>query len=160
LQVGKRVVELQESQSDDKSNSDMGKQSSPLVIGVSPQGDIGPHEYSLELEPSRSSVLGSLSIIMIGFSLSLSLECGNLFLSPGEFLGVDPFLVPITATHSLSGSSSNSFQHEFSRVGAGWDRGTVSLEIVDEDVRVFTDITKVDTLTSSLEEQKSVKVLE
>ena len=138
----------------------MSKQSSPLVIGVSPQGKVGPLEYSGELEPSRSSVLGSFTIILERVSGSLSLEFSNLFLCPCEFVRVEPLFVPITTTHPLPGSSTDSFEHELSRVGSRRNGSTVSLKVVDEDIRVFTDITKVDTLTTSLEKQESVEVLE
>lgn len=128
----------------------MSKQSSPLVIGVSPQSNVGPLENSLELEPSRSSVFSSDTLVVFWFIQSLLLEYGDLFLGSSEFLRVEPFLVPITTSHSLPGSSTDSLEHEFSRVGIVRYRGTVSLEVVDEDIRVFADITKVDTLSTSL----------
>lgn len=60
---------------------------------------------------------------------------------------VPPFLSPVTA-NTLAGTGSDSFEHEFSRIGVMWNLGTVSLEVVNQDLGVRSNITEVNAFTT------------
>lgn len=87
------------------------------------------------------------------------LKPGNFLLDLGELWRVDPLLVPITPD-SLARTGSDGLEHELSWVDIAWNLGTVALEIVNEDMRVFTNVTEVDGLATTLEKQETVERLE
>jgi hypothetical protein len=137
------------------------EQSSVLVVRISPHLNGVSLEDRLELEPEGSRVwselIGSLLIWRLHGS---SVKLRDFVLGLGEFGRVDPLFVPVTTAHSLPRTGTDSLQHEFSRVGVVRDRRPVSLEVINQDVRVLADTAKVDTFTASLQEQQSVKVFE
>jgi hypothetical protein len=67
---------------------------------------------------------------------------------------VPPLLSPVSSTHSLSGSSTNGLKHELGGVGVGRAGRSVPLQVL------FPDVSEVDALSPSLEEEESVEILE
>ena len=100
-----------------------------------------------------------VGVVLLLLGQSFGLEPGDLGFDVGVFLRVDPFLVPVS-TDPLARTSSDRLEHEFSRVDIAGDLGAVALEVVDEDLGVFSDVTEVYGLTSTLEQQKAVEGLE
>ena len=137
----------------------MGEKTGPLVIGVSPQGNVCTIENLPELEHERGGILIVVRVLLLRLSQRGSLKPDNLLLDFGEFGRVNPLLVPITAD-SFTRTGSDSLEHELGRIDISRDLGTVPLQIVNENLRVFSDITKVDSLSSSLEQEQAVERLE
>lgn len=65
----------------------------------------------------------------------------------GKLRRIPPFLSPVT-TNTLAGTSSNSFEHELGRVGVMWNLGAISLEVVNQDLGIRSNITEVNAFTT------------
>lgn len=100
-----------------------------------------------------------LGIIVQWLSQSVLLENLDLLNDRLELGRVLPLLMPVS-TNSFLRSSSNGLQHELGRVGISGNLGTVSLEVLNEDRTVFTDVAKVDGLATTLNGQQVSEVEE
>jgi hypothetical protein len=91
---------------------------------------------------------------------ALVLELCEVFLNSGVFGRVAPRLVPVDIGRR-SRSCTNDFEHPFGGVSRRRARhSALSLEVVDQDTRVGTDLTKVHSLATLLEEQKTIEARE
>lgn len=64
----------------------------------------------------------------------------------GELRRVPPLLSPVSSSHSLRRTSTDSLEHELGRVGVVRARSSVPLEVGGQNVRVLSNVTEVNGL--------------
>ena len=174
LQRSERVVELQKGETDNKSDGNMGKETGPLVIGVTPERDVGcssvlsslPERYtvnyvqlwkrilttrqdSLELEHEASSVI-SLSVIGRDATLGAFLvQPLHFSLDILEFGRIPPLFRPVAAD-TFTRTRTDRLEHVFGDVDIAGDRSAVAFEVRSQNLGIVADIAKVDTLATAL----------
>ena len=129
------------------------------VVGVSEKRDIHPLGDDLDLVPKRHREI----ITIIDCSGGLGSSVLNHSVQFRDHLallrGVEPDLMPVLVLDSLD-TTSNNVNHEFSWVGLGRTDGTVLAKVFLDAARIFTDVSKVDSLSTPCEEKESIELSE
>lgn len=73
-----------------------------------------------------------------------TLEFGDLLLDLGELRRIEPDVGPVALSNRFARAGSNRLEHVLGRVGGGRAVSTVLGEVSTEDMRVFSDVSKVD----------------
>ena len=129
------------------------------VVSVSEKRDIHTVSDDLDLLPKRHREF--VSIIDCSGRLGSSVLNHSVEFRDHLALlrGVEPDLMPVLVLDSLDTTGDN-VNHELSWVSLGRALGTVLTKVFLNAARVVTDITKVDSLSTSCEEKESIELSE
>lgn len=119
LEVLDRRSELEEGEGRDERDGHVREQPGVLVVGHSVEAGHGPLDDDLHLVHERGRVLlGRLIVRLLGLCERGSVELSNLLLDDSHLGRVAPLLSPVSTSHSLGRSGTNSLENELGRVCA------------------------------------------
>lgn len=171
LQVANGVTEVEQRQRHEERNEDVDEEASEDIVGRTPESDETSTSDDSDLVPDGHSIckvgvslvwriakvrltsrrlVGLLDRLLL---YGLRLQLNDLVLDLLELFGFLPKVSPVAISDSLSCSCSDCLQHVLRHVDIGRALGSSLYKVVTDEGAVRTDVTEVDGLAATLQEE-------